>query len=141
MAKILIVEDDLRLAQMYQKIITFAGYQVVIAVDGEDGLQKVKDERPDLVLLDVMLPKLNGIDLLQKIKANPDQAKIPVMMLTNLADEKIAKEAIDKGALKYIAKDQSDPNQVTELIKTVFAGKEKKSSKNTVGSPVMRKDQ
>src|SRR3972149_4319618 len=84
MAKVLIVEDEDIIARMYQEALKFDGFDVTVALGGLDGLTKVKSEKPDVVLLDIMMPEPDGIEVLEKIKADPDIAGIPVVMLTNL---------------------------------------------------------
>jgi CheY-like chemotaxis protein len=122
MAKILIVEDDPLMLRMYQKIFTFEKYEVEIAENGEVGLEKVRSVHPDLILLDIMMPKLNGLQVLDKLKADPDTKAIPVVMLTNLASEKDAENSLLKGAVKYIVKSQFEPKQITEMVKEILAG-------------------
>jgi CheY-like chemotaxis protein len=122
MAKILIVEDDPLMSRMYQKIFTFEGYEVEMAGDGEEGLEKVRSSRPTLILLDVMMPKMNGLQALEKLKADPETKAIPVVMLTNLAGQQDAETALTKGAIKYIVKSEYEPKQVTNMVKEILAG-------------------
>lgn len=122
MAKILIVEDDPLMSRMYQKIFKFEGYDVVMAGDGEQGLEAAKKEKPTLILLDVMMPKMNGLQLLEKLKLDPDTKSTPVVMLTNLAGEKDAEVALTKGAVKYIVKSEYEPKQITDMVKSILAG-------------------
>lgn len=122
MIKILITEDDPLMSRMYQKIFTFEGFEVVMAIDGQDGLDKIRAEMPTLVLLDVMMPKLNGLQVLEKLKADPATKSIPVIMLTNLSSQQDAENALLKGAVKYIVKSEHDPKQVADMVKEVLAG-------------------
>ena len=122
MAKILIVEDDPLMSRLYQKIFTFEKYEVETASDGEEGLDKVRKSKPTLILLDIMMPKMNGLQVLEKLKADPDLKKIPVVMLTNLAGQKDAETALAKGAVKYIVKSEYEPKQVADMVKGVLAG-------------------
>lgn len=122
MAKILIIEDDPLISRMYQKIFTFSGYEIEMAGDGEEGLNKAKDAKPTLILLDIMMPKMNGLQVLEKLKADPATAKIPVVVLTNLAGTQDAEAALSKGAVKYIIKSEYEPKQVEELVKGILAG-------------------
>jgi len=124
MAKILITEDDPLMLRMYQKIFTLEKYEVEIATNGEEALEKVRAaaEKPALILLDIMMPKMNGLEALDKLKANPDFQKIPVVMLTNLAGQQDAEEALLKGAVKYIIKSEYEPKQVVDMVKEVLAG-------------------
>lgn len=122
MAKILIVEDDPLMGRMYKKIFTFEGYEVEVAVDGEEGWTKVKTIKPTIALLDIMMPKLNGIELLKKMKMDPETKMIPAVMLTNLAGEKDAEAALALGAVKYIVKSELEPKQVVQMVKEILAG-------------------
>ena len=110
--------------RMYQKIFTLEKYEVEIATNGEEALEKVRAaaEKPALILLDIMMPKMNGLEALDKLKANPDTQKIPVVMLTNLAGQQDAEEALLKGAVKYIIKSEYEPKQVVDMVKEVLAG-------------------
>lgn len=122
MAKILIVEDDPLMSRMYQKIFTFEGYEVEMAGNGEEGLEKVRNSKPTLILLDVMMPKMNGLQVLEKLKADPETKGIPVIMLTNLAGQQDAETALAKGAIKYIVKSEYEPKQVASMVKEILAG-------------------
>ena len=122
MAKILIIEDDPLMSRLYQKAFTFEGYQVVAAFDGEEGWEKMKQENPNIILLDIMMPKMNGLEFLQKIKKDPDYKKIPIVCLTNLAGQQDAEKALLLGAVKYIVKSEYEPKQVVNMIKEILAG-------------------
>ena len=122
MAKLLITEDDPLMSRMYQKIFTFEGYEVVMAADGQEGLDKAREVNPTMILLDVMMPKLNGLQVLEKLKADPATRSIPVVMLTNLAGQQDAENALSKGAIKYIVKSEYDPKQVADMVKEILAG-------------------
>ena len=118
---LLIVEDDPLMSRMYQKIFSFEKYEVATASNGEEGLEKVRTLKPTVVLLDVMMPKMNGLQVLEKIKTDPDIKHIPVVMLTNLAGEKDAETALMKGAVKYIVKSEHDPKQIVGMVKEIIA--------------------
>lgn len=122
MVKILLIEDDPLMVRLYQKIFTFEGYEVAVAMGGEEGLKKVKSFKPTLILLDIMMPKMTGLEVLDKLKADPEIKKIPVVILTNLASQRDAETALAKGAVKYIVKSEYDPKQVTEMVKGILAG-------------------
>ena len=121
-ARILIVEDDPLMSRMYQKIFTFESYEVVMAGDGQEGLDKAREVVPTLILLDVMMPKLNGLQVLEKLKEDPKTKSIPVIMLTNLAGQQDAEGALAKGAIKYIIKSEHDPKEVADMVKEILAG-------------------
>jgi CheY-like chemotaxis protein len=122
MAKILVIEDDPLISRMYQKIFTFEKYDVEMAENGEVGLQKVKANKPTLILLDIMMPKMNGLQVLDTLKADPETKAIPVIMLTNLAGQQDAETALAKGAVKYIIKSEQEPKDVVNMVKEILAG-------------------
>jgi len=115
MAKILIVEDDSILSDLYNNTFTFAGYTTVTAKNGLEGLDKARQEKPDIIFLDLMMPKMNGLDLIGELKKDETTKNIPVIILSNFSDEKLAKEALAKGALAYVIKSDYEPKQVIEL--------------------------
>lgn len=117
MAKILIVEDDPFLLKMYSKKLQIEGFEVEIAKDGEEGLIKLKSFKPDLVLMDVMLPKLNGIEAIEMAKADPTTKNIPILVLSNLSSTVDSETAVKKGAVGYLIKSDFTPSQVIEKIK------------------------
>ena len=121
MAKILIVEDDPLIMRLYQKIFTFEGFEVILATNGEEGLEKARSAKPTVILLDIMMPKMNGLDLLIKLKVDPQTQKIPVVMLTNLAGTQDAEKALSEGAIKYIIKSEFAPKQVVNMVKEIIA--------------------
>lgn len=124
MTKILIVEDDPLMLRMYQKIFTLEQYSVEIATNGEEVLEKLRTEteKPTIILMDIMMPKMNGLEALDKLKANPDTQNIPVIMLTNLAGQQDAENALLKGAVKYIVKSEHEPKEVVGMVKEILAG-------------------
>ncbi len=121
-AKILIVEDDPLMARLYSKVFQIEGYDVRAAGDGEEGLTLVHKDIPTIILLDVMMPKMNGLELLEKLKADPATKKIPVIMLTNLAGQADAEKAISMGAVKYIVKSEYEPKQIVGMVKEILEG-------------------
>src|SRR5687767_13082483 len=122
MATILIVEDDPLMSRMYQKVFTFEGYQVELAENGEIGVEKAKTLKPTLMLVDVMMPKMNGLQVLEKLKLDNDTKTIPIIMLTNLAGQQDAEAALNKGAVKYIVKSEHEPKQIVDMVKEILAG-------------------
>jgi CheY-like chemotaxis protein len=122
MTKILIVEDDPLMSRMYQKIFKFEGFDVDFALNGEEGLDKIRTVKPTLVLLDIMMPKMNGLEVLDKVKLDPATKDIPIIMLTNLAGTQDAEAALTKGAVKYIIKSEYEPKQLVNMVKEILAG-------------------
>ncbi|OGH20634.1 MAG: hypothetical protein A3D74_04230 [Candidatus Levybacteria bacterium RIFCSPHIGHO2_02_FULL_37_13] len=121
MAKILIVEDDPLISRMYQQAFTFHNFEVEVSFDGEEGIEKVRKGKPTIILLDIMMPKMNGLKVLEKLKADPQTKKIPVIVLTNLAEEQDAEAALSLGAVKYIIKSEYTPKQVVDMVKEILA--------------------
>ncbi len=122
MAKILIVEDDPLMLRMYQRVFTLEKYEVEVAVNGEEGLEKARSVKPTLILLDIMMPKMNGLQMLEKLKADPEMQKIPVVLLTNLAGKQDAETGLSLGAVKYIVKSEYVPKRIVEMVKEIIAG-------------------
>ena len=116
MARILLVEDEELLRKMYRKKLELA-FEVETAADGEEGLAKAREFRPDLILLDIVMPKLNGIGVLKKIKADPVINWIPVVMLTNLATGAAIQECLEAGSQGYIIKSDSTPSKLLQEVK------------------------
>lgn len=117
--KVLIVDDDPALRQLYNVQLS-QQYAVVEAVDGEDGLVKAKQEKPDLILLDVMMPKFDGIAFLSKIKEDQDMAKTPIVMLTNFGQENLIQQAFNLGVTDYLLKYKVTPSEMVEKVNQVL---------------------
>src|SRR3989344_4209139 len=90
---ILLVDDDLTLREMYAERLKAEGFQVNSAKDGEEALQMASDNHPNIILLDIMMPKINGLDVLKKLKEQPDTKDIPVIVLTALIQDREREEA------------------------------------------------
>ena len=114
---ILIVEDDPVLAKMYAEKFKFEGFTVLLAKDGEEGLQMALEEKIDLILLDIMLPRLSGVDLLEKLRQNPKGKLQKVVALTNLAEQEEKEKALKLGVKEYLVKAMQTPEVVVEKVK------------------------
>lgn len=114
---ILLVEDDTFLAGMYVTKLTMEHFQVELATDGAAGLKKAEELVPDLILLDVLLPKMNGFDVLRKMKEQPALQAVPVILLTNLGQKSDVVQGLDLGAADYLIKAHFMPSEVVEKIK------------------------
>ncbi len=101
---ILLAEDDRILRKAGEATLKKRGYAVIAAVDGEDALAKAREHKPDLILLDVIMPKLQGFEVLASLKSDAATRDIPVIMLSNLQDESDVRKATDAGALDYLVK-------------------------------------
>jgi len=124
--KVLVIEDDQRINKVYTVKLSVEGIKVATAIDGEEGLRKVYSELPDLIILDLMLPKKSGFEILKEIKADSRVKHIPVLILSNLAQEKEIDEGMALGADGYIVKSNVSIQQVVEKIKETIEKTKKK---------------
>lgn len=115
--KILIIEDDPLLVKMYTTKFSKEGYEVVHAQDGEKGWELVNKEKPDFIIMDVMMPKISGMQLLSGISKNSELAKIPLIMLSNLSQPDKMEKAKKLGAKEFLLKANYTPSQIVEKIK------------------------
>jgi DNA-binding response OmpR family regulator len=123
--KILVIEDDQFLRELYDELLKEDGYEVDLAEDGEQGLSKFLQGGYDLVLLDIMLPKVDGLEILRKAKdTKPKKENGSIVLLTNLGQDSIIKEGFALGASGYLVKSAMNPDQVLNEIK-VFLSKDK----------------
>ncbi len=118
--KILLVEDDSMINSIYKIKLEQSGFFVVIAENGADGVKLAISQKPNLILLDVMLPQMDGFAVLQKIKTNRKTKKIPVIMLTNLGTTEDMKKGMDFGADEYLIKANLTPNQLSNKINKIL---------------------
>ncbi len=119
--KILLVEDDVYLVRMYQKVLELEGFEVELAQDGELAVKLANQGKPDLVLLDIMLPKMSGYQVLDALRAKETTKHLPVIVLTNLASSEDTNLATAKGANRVVVKSQNDPMQVAGIVKEYLA--------------------
>lgn len=115
--KVLIIEDDPLLVKMYTTKFISDGFEVVSASDGLEGLKLALEQTPDVIILDIMMPKMSGHDVLAKMHTSPKTDKIPVIVLSNLTQQSEAQKALDLGAKEYMAKANFTPGQVIERVK------------------------
>ena len=123
---ILIIEDEHDICEVYSEVLSMAGYKVQEAADGETGMQKIRDENWDVLLLDIMLPGRDGLKILKEIRSNPELKKGLVVALTNLNSESIIKEAFDQGVDGYLIKSEITPDKVVEEVNRILANNEEK---------------
>lgn len=115
--KILVIDDDLYIRELYQEILINAGFSVVTAVDGQDGLDKLYNEEFDLVLLDLMMPKVDGLGVLRTLKNEyPKELKSPILLLSNMGKEPVIDEALKNGVADYLIKSDINPDQLLGFI-------------------------
>jgi CheY-like chemotaxis protein len=113
--EILLVEDDLTIAKLYRVLLESRGYAVRHACDGLDGLDKANEKRPDLVLLDIMMPRMNGIAFLQALRAG-HMRDVPVVVLSNFMEKQLVDDAMSLGALEYMVKAQTRPEALVGAL-------------------------
>jgi DNA-binding response OmpR family regulator len=117
MKKILIIEDENMLAEMYMDKFSQGGFKVVLSSEAEGGLETAKKEKPDLVILDILLPRGDGISFLQKLRELPEFALTPVVAFSNFDDLSTKKAAFRLGAKDYLIKTNYTPQEVVEKVK------------------------
>lgn len=120
MKKILFVEDESVLQKTCGEVLRKQGYKVLSALDGEIGLRLAKTQKPDLILLDLILPKIDGFELLKKLKESEETKTIPVIILTNLEGVGDVEKAIELGATTYLVKTDYNLEEVVDKIKSTL---------------------
>ncbi len=114
--KVLLVEDDTMISGMYKTRLEQDGYQVKLAANGSEGLSMATEENPDLILLDVMMPQIDGFSLLQELRSKDDFKKIPILMLTNLGTTEDKEKGEKFGATEYLIKADLTPSDVSQTV-------------------------
>lgn len=118
MAKtILIIEDDKFLRELIAQKLLKEDYRVSEAVDGEEGIRKIKEEKPDLILLDLILPGIDGFEVLTKMRDDPEISSIPAIILSNLGQKEDVERGLKLGAKDYLIKAHFTPGEIIEKIK------------------------
>ncbi len=120
MKRILFIEDEAALQKTFGEIIGQEGYEMISALNGEIGLNLAKTEKPDLILLDLVLPKIHGFEVLKELKENEVTKNIPIIVLTNLEGIGDVEKAIELGATTYLVKAQYKLEEVVDKIKKVL---------------------
>ncbi|OHA62542.1 MAG: hypothetical protein A3E07_00310 [Candidatus Wildermuthbacteria bacterium RIFCSPHIGHO2_12_FULL_45_9] len=121
MKKILIIEDDKFLRELIVQKLGKEGYEIVEAAEGEDGLKKLRESNPDLVLLDLILPGIDGFEVLKQAKADTQTASTPVIILSNLGQKDDVDKGLELGAIDYLIKAHFTPGEIVEKIAGVLA--------------------
>jgi CheY-like chemotaxis protein len=145
--KILVVEDAQLFRAMYEDKLKMEGYEVWTAADGLEGLKLAREVIPDLILLDLVMPRMGGLEVLKRLKSDPRTKDIPVVVLSNLEDAEGVKEAIEQGAEDFLRKTASSPAEVTAKIKKLVTlrllkkeGKEEKFERKSFKLAVRDKE-
>ncbi len=115
--KILLADDEKAIRDLYKLRFEQESFKAIFAKDGEEALKKIKKVKPDLVLLDIMMPKMSGLNVLEEMKKNPSTKDIPVVMLTVLSDDEARNKAFDLGAKYYLVKSEVVPLEVVKAIR------------------------
>lgn len=120
MKKIVFVEDELGLQKAVSQLLKQEGFEVFSATDGEQGMELILKEKPDLVILDLILPKIPGVEILRRIKENPETKTIPVIILTNVEDLEKIRETAEMDIKGYLVKSEYTLNEVVEKVKQIL---------------------
>jgi len=120
MRKILLVEDDPFIMDIYRTKFEKEGMEIDIVKDGEEALKKIKEEPFDLLLLDIVLPKVSGWEVLEKIRENPPKKALKIVVLSNLGQKREVEKALNLGAVKYLIKAHYTPLEVVEEVKKLL---------------------
>ncbi len=121
MAKILVAEDDKLISGSLCDALKSEGHEPFPAYDGEEAVAKAKEIKPDLALLDIMMPKLDGIGVLWELKSNTDTAKVPVIILTNMGDVETISKIVEAGATDYLLKSDQSIDEVVKKVREVLS--------------------
>ncbi|HEV3273290.1 MAG TPA: response regulator [Candidatus Dormibacteraeota bacterium] len=114
--KVLLIEDDAAAAEMYRLRLAADGYTVVIGRDGEEGLRMAADEAPDFIYLDLRLPGLDGLEVLERLRAQPSTTHIPVIILTNYGEPELRERGLKLGALEFLVKAETTPAELSNRV-------------------------
>ena len=126
MVRVLIIEDEPLVIKMYEKELTADGFEVIPAVGGKAGIEKAKKEKPDIIVMDIMMPGMDGIEATQIIKSDSETKEIPIVMLTNLSGSRDEELALAKGAVKFLVKKDIKPHDLGKILQEIL--KERKTS-------------
>jgi len=115
--KLLLVDDDMTLRELYEERMRIEGYNIISAVDGEEAIEKATKEKPDIILLDIMMPKINGIDVMKMLREKDETAEIPIIVLTALVQEIDKIKGMMKPYDSYLIKSEIMPKDVVLKVK------------------------
>jgi DNA-binding response OmpR family regulator len=118
--KILIVEDENDIRDIYTEVLKAAGYEVIQANDGDEGWRMIQESDWDLLFLDIMLPKRDGLEVLESIVNTEGVKRGPIILLTNLERESIVQKSLELGAQEYLVKSNIDPQKVVDTVRKYF---------------------
>ena len=118
--KILIIEDEKFLLEIYQSRFEKEGYQVLTAINGQRGLVLAQKEKPDLIILDILMPEMNGYEVIEKLKKNSQTQEITILVLSNLGQEEEIKRGLELGADDYVIKTNLTPTELLDKVERMF---------------------
>lgn len=118
--KILLIEDDESISFLYKRQLELAGFKTDAFFTGGEGLSALRQQQYDLLLLDIMLPDMNGLDILKQVKQNPATSALPTVLLTNLGQDSVIKEGFSLGAKGYLLKAALTPDQIVQEVKMML---------------------
>lgn len=118
--QVLLVEDDSFLANIYKTKFELEDFKVTVAGNGELGLKEAKKKKPDIILLDILLPKMDGFTVLEQLKQDSDLKDVPVILLTNLGQKDDVKKGLELGAKDYLIKAHFKPSETVEKVRNVL---------------------
>lgn len=121
MNKVLIIEDDAFLRKAYNNVLTKEGFEVLLATDGEEGLRLAKENSPDIVLLDMLMPKLDGIGFLEQIDLKTNYPNMKVIVFSNMSIQEKIDRALELGATDYKTKAMFSPKEMIQLIRDTLS--------------------
>lgn len=121
-AKILIIDDDERLVSVYAMALRSSQYEVETSPSGDDGIRRIADFKPDLVVLDAMMPEMSGVDVLKTIRSTPEMKGVKVIMFTAVSDDKMKEEVLALGVSDFIVKSQLTIVEVIDRVNKSVAG-------------------
>ncbi|MEA3453121.1 MAG: response regulator [Patescibacteria group bacterium] len=120
---ILIVEDDKFLRELISRKLINEGFKIEEAIDGEEGLKKLQEMKPDLILLDLILPGLDGFEVLERTKDNPSTSMIPILILSNLGQKDEIERGLKLGAVDFLVKAHFTPEEIVDKVKEILSKK------------------
>ncbi len=123
MIHVLLVEDDTFLANIYKTKLEMEKFKVTTAENGEEGLEAAQKKKPDIILLDILMPKMDGFAVLEELKKDTETQKIPVILLTNLGQKDDVERGLEMGAVDYLIKAHTKPSETVAKIKSVLKKK------------------
>lgn len=122
MSKILIIDDDQTIVSIWSMALKTENFEVITAPTGKDGLEKAKNDKPDFIILDQIMPDIKGNDALRTLKQDPETQNIPVAIASNYSENQMMQDAISQGAVDYIMKYQIEPSDLIVKIKSLMQG-------------------